>query len=267
MLSVVVSRWLPPRSTSSFPRKNRSTPTSRIVATGGSVPPRNRSMKGLGRFAHDVRRPAPYGCPRRGRAAREARVVTAGERSSPSSTSRHVLRDTERLPAHGRARSGTATSRAACSRAPGTAGSTTSGRARTTSTMRSGSRRTRSSSRTARSRSSFETPGADAELARGLELIRRGEYFAAHEVLEDVWRAAERGRARLLPGPGPRRGRLVPGGPRERGRLRAPAREGCAAARALRARSPRARRRRAARVGRGGARALPRPAAARAQSS
>ena len=32
---------------------------------------------------------------------------------------------------------------------------------------------------------------ADAELERGLELIRSGEYFAAHEVLEDVWRAAE----------------------------------------------------------------------------
>jgi uncharacterized protein len=31
----------------------------------------------------------------------------------------------------------------------------------------------------------------DDELERGLELIRSGEYFAAHEVLEDVWRAAE----------------------------------------------------------------------------
>ncbi len=28
-------------------------------------------------------------------------------------------------------------------------------------------------------------------LERGLELIRRGEYFAAHEELEDVWRQAE----------------------------------------------------------------------------
>jgi uncharacterized protein len=46
----------------------------------------------------------------------------------------------------------------------------------------------RRSSRTARSRSSFEP---EAELERGLELIRSGEYFAAHEVLEDVWRAAE----------------------------------------------------------------------------
>jgi predicted metal-dependent hydrolase len=27
--------------------------------------------------------------------------------------------------------------------------------------------------------------------ARGIELIRKGEYFAAHEELEDVWRAAE----------------------------------------------------------------------------
>jgi predicted metal-dependent hydrolase len=28
-------------------------------------------------------------------------------------------------------------------------------------------------------------------LEEGLDLIRRGEYFAAHEVLEDVWRASE----------------------------------------------------------------------------
>ena len=28
------------------------------------------------------------------------------------------------------------------------------------------------------------------ELARGLDLIRRGEYFAAHEELEVAWRAA-----------------------------------------------------------------------------
>jgi uncharacterized protein len=28
-------------------------------------------------------------------------------------------------------------------------------------------------------------------LEDGLDLIREGEYFAAHEVLEDVWRAAE----------------------------------------------------------------------------
>src|SRR5688500_20105592 len=32
---------------------------------------------------------------------------------------------------------------------------------------------------------------SDPRLARGLDLIRRGEFFAAHEVLEDVWRAAE----------------------------------------------------------------------------
>jgi predicted metal-dependent hydrolase len=30
-----------------------------------------------------------------------------------------------------------------------------------------------------------------ATLDRGLELIRNGDYFAAHEELEDVWRAAE----------------------------------------------------------------------------
>jgi uncharacterized protein len=30
-----------------------------------------------------------------------------------------------------------------------------------------------------------------SHLEAGLELIRRGEYFAAHEELEDAWRAAE----------------------------------------------------------------------------
>ena len=30
-----------------------------------------------------------------------------------------------------------------------------------------------------------------SKLDAGLELIRRGEYFAAHEELEDAWRAAE----------------------------------------------------------------------------
>ena len=30
-----------------------------------------------------------------------------------------------------------------------------------------------------------------AELARGLELIQAGGFFAAHEVLEDAWRAAD----------------------------------------------------------------------------
>src|SRR5215207_8428180 len=30
-----------------------------------------------------------------------------------------------------------------------------------------------------------------AGLERGLELIEAGEYFAAHEVLEDLWREAE----------------------------------------------------------------------------
>jgi uncharacterized protein len=29
------------------------------------------------------------------------------------------------------------------------------------------------------------------DLERGLELARAGEYFAAHEALEDAWRAAE----------------------------------------------------------------------------
>jgi uncharacterized protein len=32
---------------------------------------------------------------------------------------------------------------------------------------------------------------SEPRLERGLELIRSGEHFAAHEVLEDAWRAAE----------------------------------------------------------------------------
>jgi uncharacterized protein len=31
----------------------------------------------------------------------------------------------------------------------------------------------------------------DPDLERGLDLARAGEYFAAHEALEDAWRAAE----------------------------------------------------------------------------
>jgi predicted metal-dependent hydrolase len=61
------------------------------------------------------------------------------------------------------------------------AGNTTSGPARTSSTARSSSEPTRCASRTARSRSHFE---------EGIELIRRGEFFAAHEELETAWRAA-----------------------------------------------------------------------------
>jgi uncharacterized protein len=33
----------------------------------------------------------------------------------------------------------------------------------------------------------------EEDLERGLELARAGEYFAAHEALEDAWRAAEPG--------------------------------------------------------------------------
>jgi len=66
--------------------------------------------------------------------------------------------------------------------APGTAGSTTSARASTSSTTRSGSRPTPSTSRAATFASSYRT---------GLDLIRRGEFFAAHEELELAWRAAE----------------------------------------------------------------------------
>jgi uncharacterized protein len=36
-----------------------------------------------------------------------------------------------------------------------------------------------------------KSPSEGEDLERGLELIDRGEYFAAHEVLEDLWRAAE----------------------------------------------------------------------------
>jgi uncharacterized protein len=62
-------------------------------------------------------------------------------------------------------------------------GSTTSAPARTSSTGRYSCRPTRCRSRTERS--------ASESLSRGLELIRRGEFFAAHEELETAWRAAE----------------------------------------------------------------------------
>jgi predicted metal-dependent hydrolase len=61
-------------------------------------------------------------------------------------------------------------------------GSTTFARASTSSTTRSKSRPTPSTSRAATFASSFQT---------GLDLIRRGEFFAAHEELELAWRAAE----------------------------------------------------------------------------
>src|SRR2546423_11934895 len=80
-----------------------------------------------------------------------------------------------------RGRSAKGASTTTSSHARGTAGSTTCAPARTSSTARSGSRRTTCASRTARSRSHFE---------EGLELVRRGEYFAAHEELELAWRAA-----------------------------------------------------------------------------
>jgi predicted metal-dependent hydrolase len=60
-------------------------------------------------------------------------------------------------------------------------GSTTSAPERTSSTSRSSFGRTRCRSQTERSASAFDA---------GLELIRRGEYFAAHEELELAWRAA-----------------------------------------------------------------------------
>jgi predicted metal-dependent hydrolase len=36
-----------------------------------------------------------------------------------------------------------------------------------------------------------EDGAVSGALARGLDLARAGEYFAAHEALEDAWRAAE----------------------------------------------------------------------------
>src|SRR5215218_993717 len=42
-----------------------------------------------------------------------------------------------------------------------------------------------------RARSARRVTADRDELERGLELIDRGEYFAAHEVLEDLWCAAE----------------------------------------------------------------------------
>jgi uncharacterized protein len=53
------------------------------------------------------------------------------------------------------------------------------------STTRSASAPSTSGSRTATSKSPAES------FERGLELIRSGEFFAAHEELEDAWRAAE----------------------------------------------------------------------------
>jgi predicted metal-dependent hydrolase len=78
-------------------------------------------------------------------------------------------------------------SRGTSSAAPGTVGSTTFEPARTSSTARSSSRPTRFRSRTAKSESQSE------QLERGLGLIRQGEFFAAHEELEDAWRAAATG--------------------------------------------------------------------------
>ncbi|HLK33016.1 MAG TPA: DUF309 domain-containing protein [Terriglobales bacterium] len=40
----------------------------------------------------------------------------------------------------------------------------------------------------------------DAGYQRGLELFNRGEFFDAHEVLEDVWRAAPAGEKKFLQG-------------------------------------------------------------------
>jgi uncharacterized protein len=36
----------------------------------------------------------------------------------------------------------------------------------------------------------MERSRSESDLERGLDLARRGEYFAAHEALEDAWRAS-----------------------------------------------------------------------------
>ena len=40
----------------------------------------------------------------------------------------------------------------------------------------------------------------EQELRRGIDLFNRGEFFEAHEVLEDVWRAAPAGEKKFLQG-------------------------------------------------------------------
>jgi predicted metal-dependent hydrolase len=42
-----------------------------------------------------------------------------------------------------------------------------------------------------RCRSRTERSRSPSDLERGLDLARDGEYFAAHEALEDAWRAAD----------------------------------------------------------------------------
>jgi predicted metal-dependent hydrolase len=39
-----------------------------------------------------------------------------------------------------------------------------------------------------------------SDLSHGIELFNRGEFFDAHEVLEDVWRAAPAGEKKFLQG-------------------------------------------------------------------
>jgi uncharacterized protein len=70
-------------------------------------------------------------------------------------------------------------------------GSTTSAQARTSSTSRSSSAPTTSRSKTEKFASEYR---------QGLELIRRGEYFAAHEELELAWRAAPKEERDFLQG-------------------------------------------------------------------
>jgi predicted metal-dependent hydrolase len=50
------------------------------------------------------------------------------------------------------------------------------------------------------SRSRTERSASESELERGLALIRAGEYFAAHEELEDAWRAAPNAERDFLQG-------------------------------------------------------------------
>ena len=92
-------------------------------------------------------------------------------------------------------------------------------------------------------------------LERGLELIATGQFFAAHEELEDDVEGGTTCRARLPAGTRSCRRRVVPGRSREASRVRAPAREGSAPARSLHPEPPGRRHRSGASLGRRGARA------------
>jgi predicted metal-dependent hydrolase len=49
-------------------------------------------------------------------------------------------------------------------------------------------------------RSASPSRGTDPDYLRGVELLRAGEWFAAHEAFEDAWRRAEAGERDFLQG-------------------------------------------------------------------